>query len=206
MKKCCAAALFCVLAMTILTGCKDEEKDTGKIGVVDIMAVYQESEPGVKAREYLEGLKNQLFENVSQLQQQAQESPDAEAALKIQQAYEEYQGILSTEQDRVFTILNEGFFKILEEYKAANGYAVILASDQVLSADKDADITKDVINAMNGLVLDIEPAVSVVPEVEAPDTSNATEQVAGNATNGTEPVMEEDLNATAPETESNATE
>lgn len=163
-----AAAL--VLAAS-LAGC--QQKGAVGVAVLDPNKVFTTCEACVQGGDYLrtmgQGLQQELTEMQGTLQGENGE-PAAEAVAKFQARYQEIQQKMVGEQTRIATKLDEAFQKVMEEYRAKNGVAVILNKENVLSFDGATDATDAIIAALNAAAVDLElPAAA--PEAAAPETA-----------------------------------
>jgi len=161
-----AAAL--VLAAS-LAGC--QQKGAAGVAVLDPNKVFTTCAACVQGGDYLrtlgQGLQQELTEMQGALQGETGEASE-DVVAKFQARYQEIQQKMVGEQTRIATKLDEAFQKVMEEYRAKNGVAVILNKENVLSFDGATDATDAIIAALDAAAVDLEIPAAAAPEAAAP--------------------------------------
>ncbi len=154
MKKFALTMVLCLAALA--AACSQEAPKAPKVGVVDPNEVYTNCKAATEASQYLQAMSKTLQAEVLAAQKGMQEdTKDAKAkeenSKKFQEALQKYQSTVGKEQSRIVTILNDSFQKAVEAYRAKNNYVLILTKESAVAAGPAADVTKGVIEAMNGM-------------------------------------------------------
>lgn len=161
--------LFCTLIF--FSGCCV----TSKIGVIDPIRLFQESEPGKIGMNHLKTIEDAMQSQIDLAQGILEKFPKNEnIRVRFQNIFMEYQQKLNTEQQKVVEVMNSLIQKTLDEYRVKNGYNVIITKDSLLSYDSSSDITNDIINILNHTPLTFEPVVldRFDPDAMAPPLPN----------------------------------
>lgn len=164
MKKLVLLTMFCLAALAV--SCNQQPPASPKVGVVDPNEVYANCKACTEASQYLQKMSAAMQAEVMDAQKAMQADaadPKGEKAKdgkakednskRFQEALMKYQSAVGKEQGRIVTILNDGFLQAVESYRAKNGYSVILTKENAVSMAPDADVTKGVIEVMNGMDL-----------------------------------------------------
>lgn len=173
--------ILCTAALAFaLTACKSESSN---VVTVNAAQVFQESESGKQAKEYLEQLATEMQNDLQKFQEeydQAAPADKADVQKKLQATVIDYQQKMRSEEQQILNNLTETYQSVLDEYRTANGVTVILRSEVIASAAPEADITSKIIEAMNKKAASVTSAAKEAPKAadEAPASANAT----GNAT------------------------
>ena len=173
--------ILCTAALAFaLTACKSESSN---VVTVNAAQVFQESESGKQAKEYLEQLATEMQNDLQKFQEeydQAAPADKADVQKKLQATVIDYQQKMRSEEQQILNNLTETYQSVLDEYRTANGVTVILRSEVIASAAPEADITSKIIEAMNKKAASVTNAAKEAPKAadEAPASANAT----GNAT------------------------
>ncbi len=162
-------ALFGILALALvmgLGGCNKTEQAGPRVAVVDAGKVFQESAPGKAGVAYLEKISMSAQEEFKAIQTEAEKDNSQESMMKMQRVLGDIQQRMNSEQQLVIGKLNDTFRKVLDAYLAERKLDVILPSDQVMSFGPSADVTNDIIAAMNKetVVYESEDAAPAAPE------------------------------------------
>lgn len=170
MKKLALSALV-LLALVVLAGCNGTGKSEPKVAVVDAAKVFQESAPGKAGLAYLETVSAAAQEEFKSLQTEAGDDKSQESMMKMQRALGQIQQRMNAEQQMVIGKLNSAFQDALAAYRAEKKLDVIIASEQALSFGPEADVTKDIIAAMDKMTLSFEPEKAPEAATEAPEAA-----------------------------------
>ncbi len=168
-----ALSFVMVLAvMFAVSGCNGTEQAGPKVAVVDAGKVFQESAPGKAGVAHLEKASAAAQEEFKAMQAATEKDKSQESMMKMQRSLGEIQQRMNAEQQMVIGKLNDAFRKVLDDYRTAKKLDVILASEQAMSFADSADITKDIIAAMDKVTVNYEEEKAAEPEkVEAPAAS-----------------------------------
>lgn len=158
---CCA-----IMLVSLLAGCNGEQKPV--IGVVDLTAVQSNSLLMVKVSEHLEKHRGTLMAQALEVENTFKENESDETREAYLAAVDGFEAAVAAEEERIFTALSDGIDKLLTEYRQANGFAVLLVKDTVLSYDKAIDVTEGVTAALDKLELDFEGTANAEVPAEVP--------------------------------------
>lgn len=161
MKKLVLLTMFCLAALAV--SCNQQPPASPKVGVVDPNEVYANCKACTEASQYLQKMSAAMQAEVMDAQKAMQADPKDEKAKdekakeenskRFQEALMKYQSAVGKEQGRIVTILNDGFLQAVEGFRSKNGYSVILTKENAVAMAPDADVTKGVIEVMNGMDL-----------------------------------------------------
>ncbi len=147
-----AIALSLVLVFSV-TGCA-----TAKIVVVDPARLFQESEPGKAGIEHLKQLESAVQEQLKAAQGMIEKAPNDEALRgRVQKTFMGYQQLVNAEQQKVVQKINGLMQQTLQDYRSQKGYTAIMNAEGLLAFDPKADVTTEVIEAMNKNKVSFEP-------------------------------------------------
>jgi len=150
--------LVLTIAMAaVVAGCQQQTTSGAKVGFVDANKVFKECKAGAEGMEYLKNSSEEFQTKFAEMQKDMAGNQTEENTLKFQQALGEYQNKMGAEQNRIVEALQAGFTKTVDEYRKANGYAVILGTEAAISYDESADISDKIIEAMNKMDIKIKP-------------------------------------------------
>ena len=142
---------LCTLAVAmLLSACSQPSAPT--VAVVNAGQVFQECESGKQAREYMEKLAEEMQADLRALQENFENAPATEreeAQRKLQSTVIEYQQRLRAEEQQILNKLTENYQTVLDEFRVANNLSLILRSEAMVSTSPEADITQQIIEAMN---------------------------------------------------------
>lgn len=179
--------LLCTAAMAFaLTACKSE---SSTVATVNAAQVFQESESGKQAKEYLEQLATEMQNDLQKFQEeydQAAPADKADVQKKLQATVIDYQQKMRSEEQQILNNLTETYQSVLDEYRTANGLSVILRSEVIASAAPEADITSKIIEAMNKKTASANSKAKEAPkagEASAPANATGSNATDSNATN-----------------------
>ncbi len=139
-------------------------------GILDTEKVFVESEIGKKGFESIQNLQQKaeaelaLLENRINALDISQEDKDMYLQLELQGAVYTLQGAIDANQEAVVGTIEKTLEDAMNQVRKEKNLPIILAAETVLSYDKEADITVDVINAMNA----IDQALPPAPQISLP--------------------------------------
>ena len=140
----------------VLSAC-NQSSGEGKIVVIDPGKVFRECEVGIQASKYFKDINEKFQVEAQSLQDEMRKNKTEENTKRFQKTVAEYQSKIGSEQNRIATLLDREFKKVLDEYRAKNNVALILNRSNVLSFDADADVTGAIVKAMNELHINLFP-------------------------------------------------
>lgn len=169
--------LILVLSLGLLA-CQQADNAAAKpgIAVVDMARVMRDSEPGKAGVKFLEGLQSDMQEKLTGIQNRLEAKPDdAEAQKELQATYMEAQQRMQAEQQNVINLLYDTMQRVINAYRAEKGFSAILNAEAVVSFDSGADVTGDIIAAVNKQKMDFKPvtASGAASDAAAPVPQNA---------------------------------
>ena len=165
-----------LLLACALCACNESKAPASRpaVAVVDLARVMRDSEPGKAGMKFLEGLQSEMQAKLTDIQHRLEgDAENKDLQKDLQQAYMAAQQRMQTEQQNVANMLYDAIQRVLNAFRAEKGYAVIVSSDAAISFDASADVTKDVLEAVNRQKLEFKP---VLPqEDKAPAAAPAAE-------------------------------
>ena len=165
MKRIITMLCITLLGLMLLVGCT--EPAGVKIGVVDEDVAFKDNKAAAAAMAYLQGVGAPLQEKAENAYKamQAEQTEDNVAAYKL--AMGELQNIMNGEQQRVVALIDQKFNETLDAYRVEKGLTLILSTESVISFDDTADITSDIVAAMDNIELDFKGPDAATPAPEA---------------------------------------
>lgn len=174
MKRTCVIAASLLLVIAALAGCKQESGPA--IGVIDMERAYQSNKATEALMSHLQAKQAPLAEKVNKALEAMKKDQNEQTVKAYNDTMGEAQAIMQMEQQRVVPILNKAFNKVLEDYRQEHKLTVILNRQMVPAVAPGADVTDDIIAAMDKVTLDLsEPAPAAAPEKAAPAETKAPE-------------------------------
>lgn len=172
MKRVFAVVLLALVLVAGMAGCsKSASKQGSSVAVIDPQQVFNECDRCLEAGDYLKNIGTTMQDEIRAAQDAMRADPTDENKKKFQDLMANYQTKVQTEQQRVVTLLNDAFTEVLDEYRQAHGFEVVLPKDGVVSFDKAADITAPVVAALNAKKVDL----------KLPETAKADDKAEGEA-------------------------
>ena len=162
--------LALLLSLMLIACQQGEGSSQAKLAVVDMTRVMRDSEAGKAGVKHLEGLQADMQAQLNNIQKRLeQNADDADAQKELQTVYMASQQRMQVEQQNVVNVLYDTMQRIINAYRADKGYALIISSEAAASFDPKADVTSDIIAAMDKQKIDFKPAgeAEKAPEAEA---------------------------------------
>lgn len=156
--------LVCMLA---LTGCQQQETQVAqpRIAIVDMGRVMRDSEPGKEGVKFLESRQAVMQEQLDAIQNRLEKNPKDEAAMQeLQRVYAISQQRMQAEQQNVVNLLFDSVQRVVNSYREAQGYDIILGAEAAASYTPSADVTAAIIAEVNKQKIEFKP----VPETALP--------------------------------------
>ena len=176
--------LALMLSLMLIACQQGEGSSQAKLAVVDMTRVMRDSEAGKAGVKHLEGLQADMQAQLNDIQKRLeQNAEDVEAQKELQTVYMASQQRMQVEQQNVVNVLYDTMQRIINAYRADKGYALIISSEAAASFDSKADVTSDIIAAMDKQKIDFKPAVEAekAPEAEAGKDAGQAEKPAEKA-------------------------
>ena len=176
--------LALMLSLMLIACQQGEGSSQAKLAVVDMTRVMRDSEAGKAGVKHLEGLQADMQAQLNDIQKRLEENAeDVEAQKELQTVYMASQQRMQVEQQNVVNVLYDTMQRIINAYRADKGYALIISSEAAASFDSKADVTSDIIAAMDKQKIDFKPAVEAekAPEAEAGKDAGQAEKPAEKA-------------------------
>jgi Skp family chaperone for outer membrane proteins len=184
MKKICCVA---VLLIASLFAAPDASRAAdanlpGKIGVVRMQALYQESQAGAMAMAWLQELQSDMqkrFEDLQARRTAAEEAGDeaGKDAIQVEMQALLYtlQNTINTEQERIFALMEGLVNRSANRYIQENAFAALLSGESLLASAASIDVTADVIALMNQESIDFgpKPSLDLPPAAETAGAGEA---------------------------------
>lgn len=179
MKRILCMVLLSALALS--AGCQKPDQAKG-IAVVDMGRVQAHSQVLAKADAYLNNIKQDLVAKAMEAEKayQADSTPEKDTLRKA--AVTKLQTVLGSEQQRLAATLKAKMDAVLENYRAAHGYSVILLRDTVMASDPSMDVTDDITQGFDQVELDL-----TLPPASTEKPAATTEQPAAEEPAATAP-------------------
>lgn len=197
-----------VLALGLfLVACQEQGVQTPqpKLAVVDTARVMRDSEPGKEGVKFLESRQAILQERLDAIQDRLEKNPNDEAAMQeLQRVYAQSQQRMQAEQQNVVNLLFDTVQRVLNEYRASQGYDLILGAEAAAAFNPSADVTAAVIAEVNKQKLEFKPvpdsAVPAAPAMDggvmpAPDAAPAVTAPADDASKAKAPAQNSGQNS-----------
>ena len=132
-----------------LASCESGQQSGLATGIVDVERVMRESAPAQAARRHLEEARTVLQKGMEALEQEWKDAPEAER----RQAVAEGLAALNRQMAAEEAVANALVMKLLreecEKWRATHKALAVASRQNLLAADAGADITAEVIAAMN---------------------------------------------------------
>lgn len=181
--------LALMLSLMLIACQQGEGSSQPKLAVVDMTRIMRDSEAGKAGVKHLEALQADMQEQLNTIQGRLEKNAnDADAQKELQTVYMMSQQRMQVEQQNVVNVLYDTMQRIINAYRTEKGYALIISSEAAASFDPKADVTADIIAAMNKQKVDFKPAApegaadaAVAPEAEAPKAAAPADKPADKA-------------------------
>jgi Skp family chaperone for outer membrane proteins len=147
-------ALF-VLACLSLAACEQSKASSAGIAVLDNEKVFQRSKLAQAAMAYVQQQSAAMNGRLLELQKAIQEKPEdekvsAEAQAEFSRLQQDFEQVQTATAEK----LNGLFLGVVDEYRAAKGFHMILPKTVVMSVNPEADITEGVIELLDQRTID----------------------------------------------------
>lgn len=167
MKRIFISLCITVGCLLVLAACNQQAPS---IGVIDEAVAFRDNKAAEAAMEHLKQKSAPLQEAAEKAYKAMQAEENEETSGAYREAMGKLQSVMGAEQQRIVSLLNEEFNKVIDDYRKTNGLAVVVAKKSVLSMDESVDITQGVIAEMNKVSIDFNAKAEVTenPVTEKP--------------------------------------
>ena len=168
-----------LMGILALTGCQQQESKVSqpKIAIVDVARVMRDSDAGKEGVKFLESRQAEMQKQLDEIQARLEKNPEDQQAMQdLQRVYGSAQQRMQAEQQNVVNVLFDGVQRVLNSYREAQGYDLILGADAVTAYKPSADITAAIIAEVNKQKIEFKPvpeSVLINAEGAAPATAPA---------------------------------
>ncbi len=173
-------SLVFVLTFMLLACQQTETKDAQpKLAVVDMAHIMRDSEPGKAGVKFLESLQSGMQDKLNAIQARLEKDPQDKAAQKeLQGVYMASQQRMQAEQQNVVNLLYDTIQRVLNTYRAQQGYDIILSAEVAAAFNSKVDVTADVIAEVNKQKIDFKPLPepAPAPAAQSQDKEQAKDQ------------------------------
>lgn len=148
------------MGMLMLMGCQQQESQVAqsKVAIVDMGRVMRDSEPGKEGVKFLESRQAGMQEQLDAIQNRLEKNPKDEAAIQeLQRVYAASQQRMQAEQQNVVNLLFDSVQRVVNTYREAQGYDIILSAEAAASYNPSTDVTAAVIAEMNRQKIEFKP-------------------------------------------------
>ncbi len=184
MKRKLLVILLCVAAFGLfgMGGKAEEPAKAPVIGIVNTAQLYEKSDGAKKGMERLEKVQADAIARLETMQAElaaAQEAKDEAKVKELEASLQEnlykMQAVLTAEQEKVVGVLQKVMDEVMQAYRQEKGLTAILAHETVLTFDSAADVTEDIIKALNAKTIDFGavPTFDAAPAAAAPGAPSA---------------------------------
>ena len=152
-----------LMGLFVLTGCQQQESQVAqpKLAIVDMGRVMRDSAPGKEGVKFLEAQQAGMQAELDAIQDRLEKNPKDEAAMQeLQRVYAVSQQRMQAEQQNVVNLLFDSVQRVVNSYREAQGYDMILGAEAVASFKPGADVTEAIIAEVNKQKVEFKP----VPE------------------------------------------
>lgn len=149
---------ICLIALALTAACGTNPDGAGpKVAVLDANSVMEQSKAGSEGLAYFENLTGDMRAQLEEMQQAMGQNATAEQQQKFQAEVGKARKQMQAEQERVMGVIRTKFTEAVELYRQEHGIDVVLLKNQVLANAPGADITQDVIAAMDAMDIQVLP-------------------------------------------------
>lgn len=136
------------------------------VGVIDTVSLLRESTPGKAAISYLENLQDNaiarlkpLEEKLNNARENQNEEEFKEIAMQMQSISTEFQEALKIQQEVIFGVITQELTTIIDSYRSEKNITVIFNTSDLISYDKNADISQDIMLEFNKVAIDYQEII-----------------------------------------------
>ena len=179
--------ILCAMLAASLMLCACNEKQVAEpakpaIAVVDVSRALRDSDAGKAGMQFLEKAQQEAVAEINALQEKIKADEKNEALQQqLQASYMALQQRMQAEQQNVISRLNDMFTRVVEDVRAKKGLVVVMPTEgAALAYDKSADVTDEVIAAMNKEKVEYTPVAPAKPLPNPAETKPADDAKAAD--------------------------
>jgi len=143
-------AIACLLTLSLaLAACESASQSGPAVGIVDVEQVLRESAPAQAARTHLEAARAVLQKGMNALEEEWKDAPEAERRKAVAEGLAALNRQLAAEEAAANAVVMQLLRGECEKWRATHRVPAVASRQNLLAADAGADITAEVIAAMN---------------------------------------------------------
>ena len=150
--------LACCLA---LTACESTPQPGPVTGVVDVERVLRESSPAKDARKHLEEARAVLQKGMDALQEEWKDAPEAERHKAVAEGLAALSRQMAAEEAAANAVVMKLLREECEKWRATHKALAVASRQNLLAVDAGADITTEIVAAMNARSPEFSPLPAV---------------------------------------------
>ena len=170
----CLALLLCC-ALCACDSSRSDKPSTPLLGIVDMERVMRESAPAKAARKHLEDVRDVLQKGMKALEEEWKDAPEAERSKTIAEGLSALNRQMAAEENAANRLVATLLQEECERWRATHKAVAVVSKQRLLAADAGADVTTDIVSAMNARTLDF-PALPTVQIKKRGEASLGAEQ------------------------------
>lgn len=131
---------------------------TSRVGVIQSVRIYQESNAGKAGLAYLEQVEQDVKVKAEAAQRLAESLPDNDELSKaLQTFFVNCQEIMNNAQEQAVGTVQDLINRTIASYREEKRLSLIVQNDAAVSFDPNSDVTEDIIAEMNKSSVTFEP-------------------------------------------------
>ena len=138
--------LSCCLA---LAACESASQSGPGVGIVDVAQALRESAPAQAARKHLEAARAVLQKGMNALEEEWKDAPEAERRKAVAEGLAALNRQMANEEAAANAVVMQLLREECEKWRATHKAVAVASRRNLPAADAGADITAEVIAAMN---------------------------------------------------------
>ncbi len=150
-----------VLACVSLLACETEKQFGPRMGIVDVERVMRESVPAQAARKHLEEAQAVLQKGMDDLEKEWKDAPETERRKAIAEGLTALNRQMVAEETSANALVMKLLQEECEKWRATKKAVAVTSKQNLLASDAGADITAEIVAAMNARVLEFKPLPAV---------------------------------------------
>lgn len=133
-----------------------------EIAVVDTNKIFEESKPGKAVVEYLNETQKEMIKKLEAIEEKRKKAEKDESQKELlanlekemQATAYEAQTKIQAMQEKIFAIVSAKLIETIEAYRSEKKISVILHASDLISFDKQIDVTNDIMQEFNKIKID----------------------------------------------------
>ncbi len=144
-----------------LAACESDRQAGPPLGIVDVERVLRESAPAQAARRHLEEARAVLQKGMEALEQEWKDAPEAERRKAVTEGLAALNRQMAAEEAAANAVVMKLLREECEKWRATRRAPAVASRQNLLASDAGADITAEVIAAMNARSPEFPPLPTV---------------------------------------------